>query len=46
MAIDTAKIQMAKLKLKQLLKWSDRISTDEIIEIKEIIKLLEDDNSS
>jgi hypothetical protein len=46
MAIDIAKIQMAKLKLKQFLKWSDRISTDEIIEIKEIIKLLEDDTSS
>ena len=46
MAVDKAKVQMAKLKLKELVNWSDRLGSDEIIEINEVIKLLEDDISS
>lgn len=42
MAVEKAKIQMAKLKLKQMLSWSDRIGSDEIVEINEVIKLLGD----
>jgi len=38
-----SKKQMARLKLKQLLGWSDRIGSDEIHEINEIIKLLKDE---
>lgn len=37
-----SKNQMATLKLKQLLSWSDRIGSDEIDEINEIIKLLKE----
>jgi len=32
-------------RLKQLLQWSDRIGSDEIYEIKEIINLLESENN-
>jgi hypothetical protein len=31
----------AKKRLKQMLQWSDRIGSDEIHEIKEIIRILE-----
>ena len=34
------KSQMASLKLQHLFKWSDRVGSDEIIEINEVIKLL------
>ena len=32
-------------RLKNMLAWSDRIGSDEIDEINEIIKIFEDDNS-
>jgi len=37
---------MAIAKLKQILRWSDRLGSDEIIEINEIIKLLKDGKNS
>ena len=33
-------------RLKQLLNWSDRLGSDEIFEIKQIIKLLEQENGT
>ena len=33
-------------RLKQLLNWSDRLGSDEIFEIKQIIKLLEQENET
>ena len=33
-------------RLKQLLNWSDRIGSDEIFEIQQIIKLLEQENET
>ncbi len=39
-----AKINEAKKRLKGMLEWSDRIGSDEIYEIKDIIKLLESKN--
>ena len=33
-------------RLKQLLNWSDRIGSDEIFEIQEIIKVLEKENET
>ena len=43
MAIDKNK-QEARTKLIGLLNWSDRIGSDEIHEINEVIMLLKDDN--
>ena len=39
--IDKRKIDITIIMLKGLLEWSDRIGSDEIMEIKEIIKMLE-----
>ena len=33
-------------RLKEMLRWSDRIGSDEIFEIQEIIKLLEKENET
>ena len=33
-------------RLKQLLNWSDRLGSDEIFEIKQIIKILEQENET
>ena len=33
-------------RLKEILNWSDRIGSDEIFEIKQIIKLLEQENET
>ena len=33
-------------RLKQLLNWSDRLGSDEIFEIQQIIKLLEQENET
>lgn len=37
---------MAIAKLKQMLKWSDRLGSDEVIEVNEVIKLLKDGKNS
>ena len=33
-------------RLKEMLRWSDRIGSDEIFEIQEIIKLLQEENET
>ena len=33
-------------RLKQLLNWSDRLGSDEIFEIQQIIKILEEENEA
>lgn len=33
-------------RLKQLLNWSDRLGSDEIFEIQQIIKILEEENET
>lgn len=33
-------------RLKEMLRWSDRIGSDEIFEIQQIIKILQDENET